>query len=137
MTRFTVTINEALDFILESTILGNGSEVIIPKLKAYSIMDLKDSLFELLGNTDEEIIGTRPGEKLHEILISEYEIHDTYEINNKYVLQSNGLYKQMMKKDPKDLKRPKFLDKYSSDLAEKITKEELIKIIKNSNILNK
>ena len=41
MTRFSITMDEALDFILESTISGKGSEVFIPKLRAYKIDDVK------------------------------------------------------------------------------------------------
>ena len=70
MTRFSLTMDEALDFILESISLGKGSEVFIPKLKAYSIEVLKESLFELLENTGEQIISSRPGEKMHEILVN-------------------------------------------------------------------
>ena len=66
MTRFSLTMSETLDFILESTFLGKSSEVFVPKLRAYSIMDLKDALVELVGETQEEIISIRPGEKLHE-----------------------------------------------------------------------
>ena len=46
MTRFSITMDEALDFILKATELGSGSEIFIPKLKAYSIVDVKSALFE-------------------------------------------------------------------------------------------
>ena len=51
MTRFSITMDEALDFILESTISGKGSEVFIPKLRAYKIDDVKVALQELIDNT--------------------------------------------------------------------------------------
>jgi len=66
MTRFSISIDEALDFILKATEIGKGSEIFVPKLRAYSLMDVKDALFDLLGKTDEQIVGIRPGEKLHE-----------------------------------------------------------------------
>ena len=44
MTRFTITMNEALDLIERATKNGNGGEVFIPKLEAYSVNDLKNSL---------------------------------------------------------------------------------------------
>ena len=68
MTRFSITMDQALDFILDCTINGNASEIYIPKLKSYSILDVKDALFEIFGKTDFEEIGIRPGEKLHETL---------------------------------------------------------------------
>ena len=67
MTRFSISMDEALDFILKAAELGKGSEIFVPKLRAYSIMDVKEALFELLDKTDEETIGIRPGEKLNEI----------------------------------------------------------------------
>ena len=45
--------NEALDFILESTLNRKGSEIFVPKLRTYSIKDLKKTLMELIGNTGE------------------------------------------------------------------------------------
>lgn len=136
MTRFSITMNEALDFIIESTIMGVGGEVIIPKLRAYSITDVKESLFEILKNTGYENIGIREGEKLHEVLISEYEIRDTWEINNKYVLTNSMQEEQILNSYSKKLERPNNLNIYSSDYAERIKKDELKMIIKSSGILN-
>ena len=135
MTRFSITMDEALDFILESTMMGTGSEVIIPKLRAYSIMNLKDSLFELLKNTGEEIVGIRPGEKLHEVLINEYEINDAWEISNKYILRNNILTSQSVKSYSEEPKRITIQGKYSSDNVEKIKKDELKKIIMKSKLV--
>ena len=75
-----------MDFIIESTVDGKGSEIFIPKLRAYTIRDLKDSLMDLLGNCDERKIPIRPGEKMHEVLINEDEIRYTWEYCNKYVI---------------------------------------------------
>ena len=68
MTRFSITMNEALDFILKATEISKGSEIFIPKLQAYTISGIKDALFDLLENTGDEIIGIREGEKLNEVL---------------------------------------------------------------------
>ena len=125
MTRFSITMNEALDFILESAENGKGSEIFVPKLKAYSIVDLKNALFEIFGSTDEQINGIRPGEKLHETLINFDEGRNTYEIDNKYVI-----VKDEMKNDYKD--NVNFRQQYSSDNAEKLSKEELVKIISDN-----
>ena len=135
MTRFSITMDEALDFILESTMIGTGSEVIIPKLRAYSIMNLKDSLFELLKNTGEETIGIRLGEKLHEVLINEYEINNAWEIGNKYILRNNILTSQSVESYSEELKRITIQGKYSSDNVEKIKKDELKEIIRKSKLV--
>ena len=57
--------NEALDLILNAVTFARGSEIFVPKLRAYSIIDVKNTLTELLTDTGEKIIGIRTGEKIH------------------------------------------------------------------------
>ena len=86
MTRFSLTMDEALDFILESVFLGKGSEVFVPKLCAYSITDLKNAVSELIQETGEKYISIRPGEKLHETLINSDETRYVWEFKDRYIL---------------------------------------------------
>ncbi len=131
MTRFSITMDEALDFILESTMASKGSEIFIPKLRTYSIMDVKDVLFELIDNVKEEYVGIRPGEKLHETLINLDEMRYTYELDDKYVIlksseiENNGLEKY------EKIKKVDESKSYSSDSTEKIPKNELKIILKD------
>ena len=53
MTRFSITMNEALDFILKASEFGQGSEIFLPKIKSYTINNIKESLIEILGNFEE------------------------------------------------------------------------------------
>jgi len=135
MTRFSMTMDEALDFILESATIGKGSEVFIPKLKAYSINDLKNSLFELLENTGEKIISLRPGEKMHEAFINFDEIRYTWKLDNKYVLFNSAKSDDEIKREYPNIKRIKISEEYSSDKVERITPHELKKIIIKSGYL--
>ena len=135
MTRFSLTMDEALDFILESINLGKGSEVFIPKLKAYSIEVLKESLFELLENTGERIISSRPGEKMHEILVNSDEINYVWELNKKYILFDSSKSEEQIKKNYPGIKKTELSDTYSSNTVGKITKDELKKIILQSGFL--
>ena len=84
MTRFSLTMSEALDFILHAIDIGKGSEIFIPKLKAYSITDVKNVLWKILENTGEEEIGIRPGEKIHEQMIGLEDALYTYEYPSYY-----------------------------------------------------
>ena len=86
MTRFSITMDHALDFILKASKLGKGSEIFVPKMKAYSITSVKDSLFELLGSTGEEVTGIREGEKLDEILISDDEMRYCWELEDMFMI---------------------------------------------------
>ena len=54
MTRFTVTMDDALEFILNASDTGKGSEIFIPKLKSYEMPILIEALSELCGKTEQE-----------------------------------------------------------------------------------
>jgi len=136
MTRFSITMNEAIDFILHTTSLGNESETFVPKLRSYIITDLKDALIELLGNTGEEIIGIRPGEKLHETLINNDEIRYAWELDNSYIISNQLITDDQIKKLHPGIKKIENMNKYSSDSVGKISKEELKEIIKKLDLLN-
>jgi UDP-N-acetylglucosamine 4,6-dehydratase/5-epimerase len=136
MTRFSLTMNEALDFILESTFLGKSSEIFVPKLRAYSIMDLKDTLMELLGKTEEKIISIRPGEKLHETLINIDELRYTWEYDDKYIIFSPFKEISEIKAKYPNIKKLEMSDTYSSNFVDKIPKDELKKIIVEAGLLD-
>lgn len=125
MTRFSITMDEALDFILESTQLGKGSEIFIPKLRSYSIEDVKNVLMELLGSTGEEKIAVREGEKFHETLINSDEMRYTWETNSNYVILNPWITEEDVKNKYENLKKVTSNDPYSSNLVEKISKDEL------------
>jgi len=130
MTRFSITMDEALDFIFDATKYGKGSETFIPKLRAYSINDLKQSLVEILQNTDESIVGIRPGEKLHETLINNEEMRYCWDLGNMYmILRQRGYDENEIQKIYPDATKLKKFQLYSSDNVEKISVEELKNLI--------
>ena len=138
MTRFSMTMDEALDFIFESVKLAKGSEVFLPKLKAYSIIDLKQAIIELVGNTGEQITGIRPGEKLREILMEKDEMRYAWSIDNIYMISNPLLEKSDIEKIYSEkISQVENLEEYSSDTVEKISKEELKEIITKSGLLEK
>jgi UDP-N-acetylglucosamine 4,6-dehydratase/5-epimerase len=124
MTRFSITMDEALDFILESVEIGQGSDIFIPKLKAYSLTELKDAIFELYGETQEATKGIRPGEKLHETLINFDEVRNTIDIGNKFVILKPDSKNSYENSKMVDLEKG-----YSSDVTGKLSKDELKKLI--------
>jgi UDP-N-acetylglucosamine 4,6-dehydratase/UDP-glucose 4-epimerase len=127
MTRFNITMNEALMLILRAIKKGRGGEIFVPKLKAYKVKDMKDAIVELLKSKNKtEIISIRPGEKFHESLIIKDEIRNTYENKEDYVIfeketQEHGLLPEF--------KKSKLIDQYSSDRVELLTKNELKQIL--------
>ena len=138
MTRFSITMEQALDFVIDCTINGNASEIYIPKLKSYSILDVKDALFEIFGKTDFEEIGIRPGEKLHETLINSEEIRNSWDLVSKFMI-SNPSKNNDEIIDTYEGKITKINDmiEYSSQFAVRHTKDELIEIISKSGLADK
>ena len=135
MTRFSISMDKALDFILTATEIAKGSEIFIPKLRAYTIKDIKDVLFELLQKTDEENIGIREGEKLNEILINSDEIRYTWEYENMYMLLNPSVQKHISLDEFPNKNKVTNMDDYNSGSVEKIPKDEMKKIIINSGLL--
>ena len=129
MTRFSITMDEALDFILNATKIGQGSEIFVPKMKAYTITSVKDALFELLENTGEKITGIREGEKLDEVLISDVEMRFCWELDDMYVIHSS--INKNYYEGAENLKKIESMDSYSSVGASKLSNNELKKIIEN------
>ena len=135
MTRFSITMDEALDFILGSTISGKGSEVFIPKLRAYKIDDVKVALQELIDNTGEEKIPVRQGEKFHETLINTDEMRTTLESESKYMILQKEISDQEIDEEYPGFRRITLTKPYSSDVVEKIPINDLKDILSKSELL--
>lgn len=95
MTRFTISIENAIKLVLDCTELMIGGEIFIPKLKKYTI----SNLVELLKNNQKKdinvnIIGRRKGEKKHELMISEVESEFAIDYKDYYVIipEFNKMY---------------------------------------------
>jgi len=132
MTRFSITMDEALDFILESTSLAKGTEIFVPKLKAYSIMDVKKAVEDINGDHGHEVIGIRAGEKIHETLINNDEMRFAWELGNKYVIFSPFKNEDYIKAQYPKIKKTKNLESYSSNEVELLTVNELKEKISKS-----
>lgn len=79
MTRFWITLHDAALFVTAKLISSKGNEVFIPDMKSFRVMDLVQALVDHFPEKKlkHEIIGVRPGEKIHEELITKYEIPNT------------------------------------------------------------
>ena len=135
MTRFSITMDEALDFILDSAVSGKGSEVFIPKLRAYKIDDIKTALQELISNTGDERIPVRQGDKFHETLINPDEMRTTLESESKYIILPKEISDEEIKKQYSGYRRITLTKPYSSNTVEKIPVNELKDMLSKSNLL--
>jgi UDP-N-acetylglucosamine 4,6-dehydratase len=84
MTRFWITINEAVDFVLKSFQRMHGGEIFVPKIPSIKITDLAKAMAPSLKH---KIIGIRPGEKLHEKMCSIHESHLTLDFKDHYLIK--------------------------------------------------
>ena len=138
MTRFNITMDQAIDLIFRVIKNTVGGDVHIPKLDAYKVGDMKDVLLDLMGcKNEEERIPVRIGEKYHEILINEHEIRNTYENqDDDYVIYENQLTKDHSESIP-NAKKTTLTAGYSSDKVKTVSQEELKKILTKQNLIPK
>lgn len=83
MTRFLITMEQSVDLVLKSLELGTGGEVFISRIPSCSIVDLAIAIYPeaVLRET-----GVRPGEKLHEVLLTEDEARSTWDYGSFFVV---------------------------------------------------
>lgn len=84
MTRFWITLQEGVDFVLKNFARMQGGEIFIPKIPSMRIMDLVESL---APEMPVKVIGIRPGEKLHEIMCPADDSHLTLEFHDHFVIK--------------------------------------------------
>ena len=83
MTRFSITLQEGVNFVLQCLEKMWGGELFIPKIPSYRISDVAEAI---APECKHEIVGIRPGEKLHEDMITVSDALNTVEFNNYYVI---------------------------------------------------
>ncbi len=128
MTRFIMSLEEAVYLVKYAFENGNSGDIFVQKSPAINIQDLSNSLLAILQKTGYpiEIIGTRHGEKLYEVLVSREELYKSIELDNKYFC---------IKSDSRDLNYESYFDdgkieitrtnEYNSDNTYQLKKEEM------------
>ena len=96
MTRFNITLNESVKFVLKCEKIMKGGEIFVPKIPSYRILDLLNAIQK---NPKYKMIGIRPGEKLHEEMITESDSLNTQEFKDYFIIHpSFRKYKSNIKK---------------------------------------
>ena len=109
MTRFFMTVEESVDFVIDSLLRMKGGEIFIPKLEAYKIIDIVKAIDSMKKI---KLIGLRPGEKIHETLFSKDESLRVNEFKSFYVLLPTISFQ----------KKRDYL-KYGNQIGKKVKKE--------------
>lgn len=89
MTRFWITLQQGVDFVLTNFARMSGGEIFVPKIPSVRITDLAKAMAPSLK---QEIIGIRPGEKVHEIMCPSDDSHLTLEFDDHYVIRPSIVF---------------------------------------------
>lgn len=84
MTRFWITLQQGVDFVLSSFEMMRGGEIFVPKIPSMKITDLAETMAPGIPH---KVIGIRPGEKLHEVMVTEDDSRSTFELDDRYVIE--------------------------------------------------
>lgn len=84
MTRFWITLEQGVEFVINSTRLMKGGEVFVPKIPSMKITDLADIL---APGSKRKIVGVRPGEKIHEVLLTPQEATHSKEFKDHFIIE--------------------------------------------------
>ncbi len=129
MTRFNITMDEGIKLVLFALKNGKGGEIFISKIPSYKIVDVAKAINP---NCKIKIIGIRPGEKIHEEMITSSDSYSTYDLGNCYsiIYQSNQLLASYYEKNKKFKKVPAGFTYNSHKNEDKLNINELKKLIK-------
>lgn len=83
MTRFWITLEQAVEFVISCLDLMQGGEVFVPRIPSMRVRDIADAL---APDATRRIIGIRPGEKVHEVLVTEDESRRARELADRYII---------------------------------------------------
>lgn len=83
MTRFWITLDQGVNFVLSSLAMARGGEIFVPKIPSMSTAELARAMAPDLPH---RIVGIRPGEKLHEVMIPEDDSRTTVELEDRYAI---------------------------------------------------
>lgn len=139
MTRFIISPKEAVNLVFDAIKYGIGGEIFVPKLSAFKITDLVEILEKKHKRKNKiKVVGIRPGEKIHELMINKSEVPRTYEYKKLYVIGSS-IQKFQKNKVPEYAKHGRLLSEkkmkeYSSEDA-RVSKVKVSKIFKKLGII--
>ena len=125
MTRFWITLEQGVRFVVGCIEEMHGGEIFVPKLPSMTILELSRTV---APDCEVDVIGSRPGEKTHEILVSEDEARHTLELDDKFVIQPLGPERASKRWTGSRPLRPGF--RYASDTnPQQLTPEALTELL--------
>jgi FlaA1/EpsC-like NDP-sugar epimerase len=125
MTRFLLRLEEAIDLVFKATVEGETGQLFVKKMPACYIIELAKVMSKAVTEKEDypiKEVGIRPGEKIHEVLVSEEEMRRAVETGTHYVIHPYGkLEKPHLIRD---------LNEYTSDNTHILNEEEIVSLLK-------
>ncbi|KKB75213.1 MULTISPECIES: polysaccharide biosynthesis protein [Bacillus] len=134
MTRFFLTVGEAIDLLLKASEEALGGEIFVMKMKACNILDLAEVLIEEMGSSvGIKEIGIRPGEKLHEVLVSDHEVPYTYLFDSEHYVILPSHPSEKLARHYRTYPKATFEKYQSNDLL--MTKPEIAELLREGGFI--
>jgi FlaA1/EpsC-like NDP-sugar epimerase len=144
MTRFIMSLNEAVDLVIESVVLGKSGDVLITKMPAIRIVDLAHVMIQeyapRFGYRPKDIeiivVGPKPGEKLHEELMNEEETRRAVELERYYVVRpASTVHVKDGALDYQGLLKETVVQPYNSRNAKPLSRAELREFLRQTGLV--
>jgi UDP-N-acetylglucosamine 4,6-dehydratase len=130
MTRFWITLQQGVDFVIDCLQRMHGGELFVPKIPSMNIMDLAAAI---APECKTEIVGIRPGEKLHEVMVPEDDARSTVELEDRFVIKPT--FPWFSTDAYQDAKHCPDGFRYGSDTNDKwLTRAELTEMLRTLNL---
>ena len=138
MTRFMMTLNDAVDLVLHAFSNGKNGDIYVQKAPAATIEVLIKSLLKITGKDDypTEIIGTRHGEKLFEVLCSREEMFNAQDQGDYYRIPADNRdlnYSKFLEEGVKDLS---MVEDYNSHNTKRLNIDEMVELLRKLDFIN-
>lgn len=129
MTRFILTLNDAIDLVFKSVKYSLGGEIFVLKILAHTVYDLAEVMIKESGKKLKiQVTGIRPGEKIHETLVSPTESVRTIIKDNLFIILPQITVKEIEKRYKSFVSKKLF--RFSSDTAKRLNKNQLCLLLK-------
>ena len=130
MTRFMMTLSDAVNLVLYAFEHGNSGDIFVQKSPASTIGDLANAMLNIYKSKQTiNIIGTRHAEKLYETLLSKEEVLIAQDLGDYYRVPADNRDLNYNKYFTEGIESSKIIDDYNSHNTKRLNQEELIKLL--------
>ena len=132
MTRFMMTLDEAVELVLFAFRNGQQGDLFVQKAPAATIQTLADAIIELKGNENTKVvnIGTRHGEKLYEVLVTKEDMIKAIDLGDYYRIPADNRDLNYDRYIDKGTSKMEEVDEYNSHNTDRLDKEGMIRLLK-------